>query len=236
MKMKNISTCIFLLLILPLAGKGQQAFNQQKRIKGPRLGVDVSGVVWQYMQPDQLSLAGWADYEIMPALYAIAEGGRLKVNRAQDRFTYQSTGYYGKIGADYNFLQQKLEALAQYDMIYGGLRFGGARFSHQAQNITLQNEYWGNYQIDPLPEYSMQAFWTELVAGIRVEVLKNLFLGWSVRGQVMLSKKKDPRMDTWKIPGFGNPRNGTSLSFTYSISYRIPLIKVPAGKSLFDQE
>jgi hypothetical protein len=180
------------------------------------------------VEPDQLALAAWADYEVMPAIYATAEIGRLEVERNQDIFDYSSSGYYAKIGADYNFLQQKLSSIAQYDMIYGGLRFAGAQYAHQANNVVIQDDFWGSYPGQGRPEYTMNAVWTELVAGLRVEALKNLFLGWSIRAQLMLHKQKDSQLDTWMIPGFGKAKQSTSLSATYSISYRIPLTRVPS--------
>jgi len=237
MKMKHTLIYTFLLLILlgsdiP-AGLAQQNSGQQQptpkqRVRGPRLGVDVSGLVYHYIEPDRLSVSIYGDYEIMPAIFSVVEIGRLQINREQTPFNYTSKGYFGKIGADYNFLHNKLEPVAQYDMIYGGLRIGAARYRHQASNITIQNDYWGNYQRGDYSSRTMQAFWMELVAGIRVEALKNFFLGWSLRGQIMMSQKKDPRMDTWMIPGYGKAENNTGIYFTYTFSYRIPLTRVPA--------
>ena len=228
--MKNISIYSFLLLTLLLLTSTRQSQAQQQRIRGPRLGVDVSGLAWHYAEPGQLSVAVSMDMEVMPAIYAAVEAGRLRVNREQQIFRYQAQGYYAKIGADYNFMQQKLSGATRYDMIYGGLRFGAASFSHHADRVNIENGYWGTYPGESLSEYTMQAYWTELVAGIRVEALKNIFLGWSIRGQLMLSNDKDPRMNSWMIPGFGKNTGSTSLSFTYSIAYRIPLYRVPAGK------
>jgi len=226
--MKNTFVYTCFLLILLLTGSLIEANAQQQRIRGPRFGFDVSGLVWQYVEPDHLSLSAWVDYEVMPALYATAEAGRLEVNRNRDIFDYSSSGYYAKIGADYNFLQKKLTSVSRYDMIYGGLRFAGAQYSHQASDVVVQDDFWGNHTVPGRPQYTMNAAWTELVAGLRVEALKNLFLGWSVRAQLMLYQQKDSQLDTWMVPGFGKAQQSTSLSFTYSISYRIPLTRVPS--------
>jgi len=214
-----------------LTGSLFKATAQQQRIRGPRFGFDVSGLVWQFVEPGQLALSAWADFEVMPAIYAAAEIGRLEVERNQDLFDYSSSGYYAKIGADYNFLQQRLTSVAEYDMIYGGLRFAGAQYSHQASDVMIQDDFWGNYTIQGRPKYTMNAYWTELVAGLRVEALKNLFLGWSIRAQLMLYKQKDSQLDTRMIPGFGKGEQNTSLSFTYSISYRIPLTRMPSSSN-----
>ena len=234
--MKHILIYTFLLLILQVSNapeadaqqSGQPQPSQRQRIRGPRLGVDVSGPVWHIAEPDQLSVSVYGDYEIMPAIFSVVEIGRLQVNRENPSLNYSSKGYFGKIGADYNFLHNKLEPIAQYDMIYGGVRFAGAHYTHRAKNISIQNDYWGNYQPQDLSSFAMQAYWIELVAGIRVEALRNFFLGWSLRGQLLLNQKKDKRLDSWMIPGYGKAENSTGLYFTYTFSYRIPLTRVPA--------
>lgn len=242
--MKHILIYTFLLLTLlgyniPEAGAQQEQQSEQRRpsrqqrIRGPRLGLDVSGIVWHFAEPDQLSVSVYGDYEIMPAIFTVAEIGRLQVNRKNPSLNYSSKGYFGKIGADYNFLHNKLEPVAQYDMIYGGLRLAGAHYSHRAKNITIQNDYWGDYQPHNPSSVAMQAYWLELVGGIRVEALRNFFLGWSLRGQLLLSQEKDKRLDTWMIPGYGQAENNTSLYFTYTFSYRIPLSRVPAQPPTF---
>mgnify|MGYP000008087319 CR=1 FL=1 len=230
--MKRTLTYTFLLLTL-LAIDVPDGSAQEKRIRGLRLGVDVSGLVWQYVEPQSFSVAISADYEIMPAIYMAAEAGRLKVDRNKSNFNYTAEGYYARLGADYNFIQNDVDPTAKYDMLYGGIRFSGARYSHQAENITFQNDYWGDYQSGSMPRSNMGAYWVELVAGLRVEALKNFFIGWSVRGQFMLSRDNDKRIETWMIPGYGKADQNTGLSFTYSLSYRIPLTRVPEQPPAF---
>src|SRR6056297_1086315 len=97
MKMKHTLTYTFLLLILLVSdipgGLAQeqaqrQQPSQRQRIKGPRLGVDVSGLAWQYVQPGRLSVSVYGDYEMMPAIFAVAEIGRLQVKRKEPSFDY----------------------------------------------------------------------------------------------------------------------------------------------------
>mgnify|MGYP006274144455 FL=1 len=230
--MKRTLTYTFLLLTL-LAIDLPDGSAQEKRIRGLRLGVDVSGLVWHYVEPESFSMAVSADYEIMPAIYMAAEAGRLEVDRKKSNFNYTGEGYYARVGADYNFIQNNVDPTAKYDMLYGGIRFSGARYSHQAENISIQNDYWGNHQSGSLPSVNMGAYWIELVAGLRVEALKNFFIGWSVRGQLILSRDNDKRMETWMIPGYGKAEQNTGLSFTYSLSYRIPLTRVPEQPPAF---
>ncbi|MBS3770462.1 MAG: hypothetical protein KGY70_07340 [Bacteroidales bacterium] len=220
--MKNILKYIFLLLIL-LATSTPEARTQEEKIKGPRIGVDVSGFAWQYFVPSRKNIGITGDFEINPKYYATAEAGRLETDRKEATHHYLSNGYYGKIGFDRNFLEP--QPLSRYDMLYAGFRLGGATLSHQAESIVLSNEYWGDYT-ESIPSHRINSFWAEVVGGIKTEVFKNFFMGWSIRGQLMLFRQKGTEMKPWLIPGYGSPESNTSIFITYSLSYRIPLLRI----------
>ena len=224
--MKNILKYIFLLLIL-LGSKVQEGQSQEKRIVGPRLGVDVSGFAWQYFVPSRRNIGVTADLEVNPKYYAVVEAGRLETDRKEETHHYISTGYYGKIGFDRNFLEPQPQS--RYDILYAGFRLGGSSLSHQADKIVISDDYWGTYK-GSIPSHTVNAFWAEAVGGIKTEVFKNIFMGWSVRGQLMLYRQKNTPMKPWLIPGYGKAGASTSIFITYTISYRIPLFRV-AGKN-----
>ncbi|MFP4620883.1 MAG: DUF6048 family protein [Bacteroidales bacterium] len=220
--MKNILKYIFLLLII-LATSTPEASTQEKRIKGPRIGVDVSGFAWQYFVPSRKNIGITGDFEINPKYYAVAEAGRLETDRKEATHHYLSNGYYGKIGFDRNFLEP--QPLSRYDMLYAGFRLGGSTLSHQADNIVISDDYWGNYE-ESIPSHNNRAFWAEAAAGIKAEVFKNIFMGWSIRGQLMLFRQKNTPMKPWLIPGYGKAGENTSIFITYTLSYRIPLLRI----------
>ncbi|MCF8335699.1 MAG: DUF6048 family protein [Bacteroidales bacterium] len=224
--MKNILKYTFLLLIL-LTCNSQEGKTQKKRIKGLRLGVDVSGFPVQYFVPARQNIGITADFEINPGLYTVAEAGRLETDRKEETHHYISNGYYGKIGFDYDFL--KPQPNTRYDMLFGGFRFGGSSFNHQADDIIISDDYWGEYT-ERIPPNTIKAFWAEAVAGIKTEVFKHFFMGWSVRGQLMLYRQKDAGMQPWLIPGYGKAESNTSIFITYTLSYRIPLLRVPQSQ------
>jgi hypothetical protein len=109
-------------------------------------------------------------------------------------------------------------------MFFGGIRYGYAFFNDYADNIIIKDNYWGNFTGD-LYKKSLHASWVEFVAGFKVELFTNFFLGWSLRGRVLISKTKSERPDPYWIPGFGKGNAKTSVGFNYSIFYNIPLYK-----------
>jgi hypothetical protein len=211
------SGLLIIWFILPSAA-------QEGRIKGIRIGYDLSRSTLQYLQPERKAFEISGDFEIKQNYYLTAEYGQQIVDMKNPGYDYVSDGYYARMGLDYNFSKNKKDVNA-YEMVFGGLRYGYANYSHQATNIIFQSNYWGTETLNSLPEFNMNAHWFEVVAGVRGELFKNFFIGWSFRGRVMIWQKKDSAMYTYNIPGYGKGNKKSQVGFNYSVYYRIPLYK-----------
>jgi hypothetical protein len=97
--------------------------------------------------------------------------------------------------------------------------------SHSADNIAVNSGYWGNYTDGSVAKNSIKAYWIEIGMGLRAEIFKNFFMGWSFNGRIMIKKSKDIYMDPYNIPGYGNGSKKSAIGFNYSIYYRIPILK-----------
>jgi hypothetical protein len=206
---------------------------QEGRIKGLRIGFDLTRPALYYFEPERRAFEVSADFEVKQNYYTTAEYGQQQVNLVQPGFNYTSDGYYTRVGLDYNFSKTKME-VDHYEMVFGGLRYGYAMYSHAAENIVMAENYWGIETIDELAVNDLSAHWFEVVVGIRGELFKNFFMGWSFRGKVMLWQKQGSTMYAYNIPGFGIGNKKAQLGFNYSIYYRIPFYKTkkkPAPES-----
>lgn len=226
--MKTISKyCIRLLLLFfivsPLAG-------QEGRIKGLRIGYDLSRLPVSYLPLIDSTRKAFeisADFEVKPKYYAVFEYGQQQVNFTNDLYEYSSDGYYWRTGFDYNFLGKKL-TVKQYEMVFMGLRFAHASYSHSASNLYIADNYWGDVIIENYGPINLSANWIEIAGGIRGELFKNCFIGWSFRARLMMSQKRDDTLIPYYIPGFGAGDRKARIGFNYYIYYRIPLYKVKA--------
>ena len=63
--------------------------------------------------------------------------------------------------------------------------------------------------------------WAELLAGIKVNVYKNFYMGWSLRYRIPHEHKKAEHTETLVYSGFGK-NNSTNLGVTYSLIYKLP--------------
>jgi hypothetical protein len=200
------------------------ASAQAGRIKGVRFGYDLSRAALPYIERERKGFEFSTDFEVKLNYYATAEYGQQKVSFKKTGYDYNSDGYYFRLGFDYNYSKNNKD-ITQYEMVFGGIRFGYSNYSHEAANISIAENYWGTETVAVLPPVSLTAHWFEVTAGIRGELFKNFFVGWSFRGRVMLWQKKDANMYAYNIPGYGAGNKKSQLGFNYSIYYRIPLFK-----------
>jgi hypothetical protein len=65
------------------------------------------------------------------------------------------------------------------------------------------------------------------VAGLKVETFKNVYLGFSLRLNKLLSDSEPDNFDTLFIPGFNKVTDDNTFGsgFNYTLTYSIPLRK-----------
>ncbi|MDF1574293.1 MAG: DUF6048 family protein [Bacteroidales bacterium] len=222
--MKNISgyfsraTVLLLALILFSPARGQDTL----RTFGPRFGIDLARFIYILADPSEAGAEFSADFEIYKNIYPVLELGYSSISESEELFDYQASGLYFRGGIDYNILPRKNRSA--HHSITVGFRYGISPFTHRIENMLIHNKYWGDYQPGPY-ENSLTGHWLELAGGMKAEVLPNFFLGWSVRYKLLLNENMDPLLVPELIPGFGSGGEKRSFGFSYSVFYKIPLIK-----------
>jgi Domain of unknown function (DUF6048) len=190
--------------------------------QGISIGYDFSGLIVNIFQPTQTSGEVSVTAGAFKKLYYTVEAGILTIYDRETDFNYFSNGQYIRAGFDYNFYKRKTPD--ENNMVFLGLRYGLATMHHSADNITIEDAYWGNYSPKPIPDSKVNAQWIEIAAGIRVELIKNFSMGWSGRVHFLTHLASGPNKP-FMIPGFGSGYSTITLGFNYSIYYTIPLRK-----------
>ena len=223
--MKSISGYIFkgalpLLLLLFLF----QSLNGQDTLRtyGPRIGIDLARFAYYFTDPAQVGAEVSLDFEILNNIFPVLEAGYSSLSDSIDDVEYASRGPYARIGLDYNLLPIKDRSV--HHSLFIGFRYATSRFTHNAENINIPSDYWGDYLIETY-ENTLNGHWLELVGGVKAELFSNLFLGWSVRYKILLNADMDPQITPLMIPGYGKGTEDRGFGFTYSIFYKIPLLK-----------
>ena len=232
--LKYISSIFFLLFVA-------NAFSQEivqdsivtkvvpKKVQryGIRVGADISKLARSFYEDDYKGLELVGDYRLTKKIYLAAELGTESKKVLEDRLTFVTEGTYIKVGADYNAYENWL---GMSNLIYLGGRYGASTFSQQLDSYTIYNAnpYFGEeVEIISGEKFdALSASWIEVVAGVKVEVVKNLYAGFSLRINYLISDTKPENFQNLYIPGFNRTYDGKfGVGFNYSISYFIPLYK-----------
>ncbi len=136
--------------------------------------------------------------------------------------------FYGKIGINYNFLYKSDPAY----QVYFGLRGGFTSFRYDITDITINSSYWDQTDKFSIVGQKAHAIYGEVVGGIKVNLWKNLSMGWSARYKIKGKVSKAGNSTPWFIPGYGT----TPLSATFSLIYTIPINSNKKEKEIPESE
>ncbi|SFD24344.1 hypothetical protein SAMN05518672_1011226 [Chitinophaga sp. CF118] len=197
---------------------------------GLRIGLDISRFALKFFQPYRTDITIQADAQLNKRLFAALETGFNRTSHSDTNYTYKGSGAFVTVGVDYDFLKKR-EA-GEKNMVYGGIRYGFAHNTYEVPAYNIHSSYWDSNLNGTYPKTSVSAHWIELVFGLRVEVLKNFFLGWGVREKIMVSNSASKEFPPIVIPGFGSGTKKSQFDMTYTVSYYFPLykIKIPVPK------
>ena len=219
MAMKKMSNYIFSFLLLFMAVHTKA---QEDDWMGISIGADLSRIAVPIIDSTRYGWEFSADYEIIEDLFGCIEIGSQTTEFDSD-YHYHSFGGYTRIGVDYNFIE--FIDKQSTDNVFIGIRYAHSNFYHEADNIIIQDDIWGDYEDGEIKRKWLNANWMEITPGMRARIFNNFYLGWSVRFRIMLWQKDDPDMQPYFIPGYGRAWSNNRIGFNYSIYYKIPLLK-----------
>jgi len=139
---------------------------------------------------------------------------------SNDALSFKTSGLYARVGVDFNLIKPKKDKIPTNNIFFAGIRIGFAPFSYTYTNAIVQNDYWGTAISQNIDNVTTTKVWFEIVAGMRVEVLKNIYMGWTVRNKKLFGEDVPGELSPWYIPGFGVKGEGSSWGVNYSIGYR----------------
>lgn len=138
-------------------------------------------------------------------------------NKPQDKnFHYKTKpAFYGKIGANYNFMYK---SNPDYQ-VYLGLRFGYSSYTYDITDVTINSDYWGQSNHFSLTNQHGSTFYGQVAAGLKVKIWKWFSLGWNLRYGFKMKQKNGANSNVWFIPGYGTG----ALSAGFSLIYTLPI-------------
>ncbi|WP_455584508.1 DUF6048 family protein [Bacteroides sp.] len=145
---------------------------------------------------------------------------------------YKSSAPFFRIGLDYNTMAKKKE---KNSFLYVGLRYGFSHmkydissmpmtdpaFGGEIENPNLEDNIWGESVPYDYPGQKATMHWLEFVAGVKVQIYRNFYMGWAVRMKYRLSASLSEYGNPWMVPGFGK-YSSKNMGVTYSLIYKLP--------------
>ena len=203
----------------------------KKREKKPytlRFGIDLSKPVMAQMDKDYFGLELVGDIRLYSEFYGAVELGNEKKTQQSERINLTTTGTYLKLGFDYNMYKNWK---GMNNSIYLGMRLGNSFHNQKVNEYEPYelNHYWETEIIKDGPEIreqdALQARWIEIIAVIRVKMINNIYMGFSLRLNRLMSDTRPVNFDNLYIPGFNKKtyENVWGAGFNYTITYAIPI-------------
>ncbi len=188
-----------------------------------KLGADPGTLGYMLFSEKRGFFEAEADVDI-DRFFLVANYGISNYQLDEPTYTYENNGSYLRFGADINFMHQD----PHLNIAFFGLRYATSSFEDKLNYDThavIQSETgWPNSR-ETSSNGNVKASWYEMVTGLKIRVVKQLYMGFTVRFKLMMNIKQVEEFRPYYIPGFGKNVNSSAFGFNYYISYRLPFRK-----------
>ena len=225
---KYIISLILCLVILPIQAqkKGKHIEQKTDSVKvnlynGFTVYGDIASVASSlFSKGTTYSYESALQVDLLHKYYPIFELGLAGANKlSNDNIGFKTNALFGRLGIDFNLQKKKKDSKPTNNMFQAGLRLGMSNFRYNITNVVITDNYWGGTEAIPYNNISTTKMWFEVVVGVRVEIAKNIYMGWSVRNKNLLSKDIINSPNPWYIPGFGINSGSSNWAINYVLGY-----------------
>ncbi len=220
---------------------------------GLRIGIDLSKPIRGLIDENYRGLELVGDFRITNKLYLAAELGNEEFTGKElldnvddinvvELYNYTASGSYLKLGVDYNTYENWY---GMSNAIFIGGRLVGSTFSQDLNRNTVfdSNRYWvpngfAEGLTAPQEFKSLSATWLEFLIGIKVELIKNLYLSATARLAYLITNTKGEGFTNLWIPGYGRVSDNSNFggNYNYTLSYFIPIFKKKVKKPIENKD
>lgn len=179
-----------------------------------KLGVDLAAIGTSLLSDKREVYEFQADIDFH-RLYLAGSFGKASYELNEETFTYRNDGTFFRIGADVSFLKFDPD----YNTLTVGLRYARSSFD-ESMTVNGTDPVFGNFT-DEQTNSGVSAQWFELTSGLRVEMFKNIYMGYTFRIKLNRKIKDASNFRSYETPGFGLSQFKNRWSFHYYVMYRI---------------
>ena len=234
MKKESISISIIALLVLsslwmlPSSLQAQEIkiLSEEEEEKpalfqGVLVGVDVFGFLNQALGSDIKTTEVSVEANLLNRFFPVVELGYGSIDTTDDEtdIHFKTSAPFFRIGANYNVFYKKPHLPGYFTV---GLRYGLSSFDYDVKAPALVDPNWGGTQV-PIDYTGVKCNvgWLELVLGLKTNVYKDFYMGFTVRYRSRLSMTKNENSEPYYIPGYGRGKS-SNWGITYNLIYKLP--------------
>jgi hypothetical protein len=189
---------------------------KEKHFEYFRIGVDLSkwvrsALTDQYTTSEFLIESIWK-----PKMHFVGETGFATANNTGENMRFTSSSIFIRAGFDKYFFGKLYKE--DLDNAFVGLRLGSALYNRSDAEATLWDPFFGN-TIKNIPSDRSLVHWLELTAGFRMELMKNIFIGWNVRGKTFLNPRKIQELTPTYLAGYGVAKKQPNIDYNFYLLY-----------------
>ena len=228
--LKLLCACFLLMTVSPLIVNAQESIAsdtasvcsvKKSTQKSPtltyvRIGIDLSKVASSFLQKQYDVLEFQADVYYKKDLYFAAEFGAGNSLVENNFLTYKSKNTFISLGLDKTFFSKDFRG--DFDNAFVGLRYGVGLINRGEASYTIQDIIWGNTQ-GRIPAEHFIAHWLELTGGFRMELMKNIFVGWNIRARTFINPKKFEKLPPSYVAGYGRGDKNSNFGYNFYLLY-----------------
>ena len=224
---QKISETSMPLVNIEPAAKTNDSIPAKMDRYGVRVGVDLYKLTRALYDKNYKGIELVGDYRLTKKYFLAAELGNENKTTDDDRVNFTTKGSYIKGGFDYNAYQNWLD---MENIISIGLRYGFSTFNQQLNSYRIYNAnpYFGETPVIASGKKfdGLSASWIEVVAGVKAKVFDNVFMGFSLRLNRLVTNKQPENFSNLYIPGFNRTYDGDfGVGFNYTVTYFVPIYK-----------
>lgn len=184
------------------------------------IGVDMWDPVMRLFGQKYGGAEAWVELSMYNRFKPIVEVGLGAADDTPEdgNYTYKSSlSPYFRIGMNYNFLFKKTDDY----QFHAGIRYGLSPFTYEVKNVRMDAGYWNEPSVFDIPSQKSTVGYFQLVMGLKVRIVDNLFMGWSFKYGSILHESGNTYGKPWYIPGLGT--RGSAVTGAFSVMYTIPI-------------
>jgi len=224
-----ISSILFIIISLPLQAQvdtlqptvDSTLIQKEEKPKVPhfqyfRIGVDASKLLRSTLTDKYNTVEFLVESIWKPKMHYVAETGFASATNAGDNISFTSSSYFLRFGFDKYFFGKLYKE--DLDNAFIGLRYATAIYNRDDALAQLWDPYYGNTVITKQGATNLM-HWIELTAGFRVELVKNIFLGWNIRGKTFLNPVKIKELTPTYLAGYGPAKKQPGIDYNFYLLY-----------------